>query len=142
MARISTFISLGNHLKSFSTTPVLGKKGKDKRHNHPKINQAPDNSTTAPDDAFDFSGLEKQISKTIERLTSELAELKSGGRFNPKVRENRDVYVDKSTQETVKLRDVAQVVTKGRHINVILYDLNVSCGIIRFPDRTKMNLVV
>jgi hypothetical protein len=36
------------------------------------------------EEAFDFSGLSNQISNSMERLISELTELKSGGKFSPR----------------------------------------------------------
>jgi ribosome recycling factor len=58
----------------------------------------------------------------LEGLTTDLTELKSGGKFNPKVLESLDVSVDKSGLETKKLKELAQLVAKGRTINIILYD--------------------
>jgi ribosome recycling factor len=58
----------------------------------------------------------------MERLTTELTELKSGGKFNPKALESLEVSTDKSGLETKKLREMAQLVVKGRYINIILYD--------------------
>jgi ribosome recycling factor len=61
----------------------------------------------------------------LEYLTGELSELKSGGKFNPKVLESLEVATDKSGHETKKLRELAQLVAKGRAINIILYDQSV-----------------
>jgi ribosome recycling factor len=58
----------------------------------------------------------------LELLTTDLTELKSGGKFNPKVLESLDVSIDKSGLETKKLKELAQLVAKGRTINIILYD--------------------
>jgi len=69
----------------------------------------------------------------MERLSADLNELKSGGKFNPKVLESIEVIHDKSSQETKKLREMAQLVAKGRHVNIILYDLGVSTCISSFP---------
>jgi ribosome recycling factor len=68
----------------------------------------------------------------MERLTTELTELKSGGKFNPKVLESLEVSIDKSGLEKKKLREMAQLVTKGRYINIILYDQAVRSSLISY----------
>jgi ribosome recycling factor len=114
----------------------VAKKGTQKKNHGPKTRDAPDAPApaTPQEEAFDFSGLLNQISKCIERLTANLNELKSGGKFSPKLLESIEVSPDKSGPAK-KLREMAQMVAKGRHVNIILYDLGVSSWIPSFfPD--------
>jgi ribosome recycling factor len=71
---------------------------------------------------FDFSTLESDILKSIERMTHRLAELRAGGRLNPTTLEALQVNLDKSSSSRVKLKDIAQVVSKGQYLHVILSD--------------------
>lgn len=65
--------------------------------------------------------------KAIEHLTHELAQLRSGGRLNPELVENLKVQLGtaRDGKETVKLRDIAQVVPKGRLLNVMVGEQDV-----------------
>jgi ribosome recycling factor len=82
---------------------------------------------TPTDEAFDFSTLESGILKALEKLTRDLSQLRSGGRFNPDVVENLKVQLGKAgSKETVRLKDLAQVVPKGRLLNVIVGEKEVS----------------
>ncbi|KAF2675380.1 ribosome recycling factor [Microthyrium microscopicum] len=114
----------------FSTTPLLAKK-KNKSRNDAEdgaedATRSGGKSVTAAqdayDEAFDFTNLERKILKAIEQMTHKLGELKAGGTLNPKVLEKIEVKLDKTTTDTVKLHDVAQLVTKGMQIQVILSD--------------------
>ena len=58
-------------------------------------------------------------------MTHQLAELRSGGRFNPRILEDLHVVVDKKSNETMRLGDIAQVVSRGRHVNIIMSDEDV-----------------
>jgi ribosome recycling factor len=71
---------------------------------------------------FDFSTLESDILKSIERMTHRLAELRAGGRLNPTTLEALQIHLDKSSSSRVKLKDIAQVVSKGQYLHVILSD--------------------
>ncbi|TKA77030.1 hypothetical protein B0A49_02313 [Cryomyces minteri] len=80
-------------------------------------------SSSAPpaaDDPFDFSVLEADIVKVHERLQHELKKLRSGGRFNPEVLEALRVHLVKGGKESVRLGDVAQVIPKGRVVQLIV----------------------
>jgi len=81
--------------------------------------------------AFDFSNLESDILKSIERLTHGLAELRAGGRLSPTALEVLPVKLDDSS-DSLKIRDLAQVVSKGQYIHIILSDEAVSSLYLRF----------
>ena len=72
--------------------------------------------------AFDFSTLEREILKSIERMTHKLAELRAGGRLNPSSIEGLPVKLDKDASGPVRIKDLAQVVAKGQYIHIILSD--------------------
>ena len=82
------------------------------------------------DDASDFSALEAEIQKAIEKLRGDLSKLRSGGRFNPDVLEALRVQLGKASGSAmVKLGDVAQVVPKGRVVQVLVGEQDVSGNI-------------
>ncbi|OCK73817.1 ribosome recycling factor [Lepidopterella palustris CBS 459.81] len=93
---------------------------------HARTDSSPPVRDTSPrtptDEAYDLSMLESGILKAIERLTHDLSQLRSGGRFNPDVVENLKVQLGKGGggKEVVRLKDLAQVVPKGRLLNVIV----------------------
>jgi len=61
--------------------------------------------------------------KAIDDLKTKLAEFKAyGSSIDPKVIGKLMVHPEKHSSTTVKLQDLAQVVARGRHINVILSD--------------------
>jgi ribosome recycling factor len=114
--------------RPFSTSQTLQKKaGKANKANARTDSSPPVTEPGAPtptDDAFDLSGLESQILKSIERLTHELSQLRGGGRMNPEIIESLKVQLgtagkDGKGKETVKLGDITQVVPRGRVLNVI-----------------------
>ncbi|KAF2204569.1 ribosome recycling factor [Delitschia confertaspora ATCC 74209] len=72
--------------------------------------------------AHDMSIIEASILKAIERLTHELSQLRAGGRFNPELVEGLKVQLgtQKTGKQTVKLGDIAQIVPKGRLLNVMV----------------------
>jgi len=117
-----------NAVRSFHPTPIpLKKTGKanraQSRDSSPNIEGAV--GSTDAGKAYDFSGLESKILKSIERLTHELSQLRAGGRFNPELLESLKVRPDKGSNETVRLGDIAQVVPKGRVISIIASEENV-----------------
>lgn len=68
----------------------------------------------------------------MEQLTHKLSQLRGGGRLNPDVVESLKVQLgsagrDGTGKETVKLGDIAQVVPRGRMLNVICGEAEVSC---------------
>lgn len=110
----------------FSSTHYLNKKASKPPKSAPNDKQAPPSSSSAAkatasnDDPFDFTALEADIAAVLERLKADLAKLRAGGRFNPEVLENLRVQPDKSDKQTVKLSDLAQVIPKGRVVNVLV----------------------
>ncbi|KAI6952317.1 hypothetical protein KC355_g13999 [Hortaea werneckii] len=104
----------------FSVSACLYKKG-GKAAREEKQAAAKDSGKDAGgDDPFDFSTLEADIAAITERLKNDLSKLRAGGRFNPEVLEALRVQPDKSSKETVKLNDVAQVIPKGRSIQILV----------------------
>nr|OQO19355.1 hypothetical protein B0A51_12817 [Rachicladosporium sp. CCFEE 5018] len=105
--------------RSFSTSPQWQKKSGGKPSQEAK--QAnPKSSVSAEEDPYDFTTLEADIASSIERLKTDLSKLRAGGRFNPEVVENLRVQPQKGSNQTVKLSDVAQVIPKGRTVQVIV----------------------
>ncbi|KAK5006026.1 hypothetical protein LTR60_006086 [Cryomyces antarcticus] len=82
-------------------------------------------ASPAADDPFDFSVLESDIAKVHERLQHELKKLRSGGRFNPEVLEALRVHLVKGGKESVRLGDVAQVIPKGRVVQLVVGEKDV-----------------
>ncbi|KAH7135952.1 ribosome recycling factor-domain-containing protein [Dendryphion nanum] len=121
-------INISNSLRSFSSSSTLFKKaGKANKANARSDSSPPVSDlsgSTATDEAYDMSGLEARILKGIERLTHDLSQLRSGGRLNPDVIEALKVHVGTAREgkETVRLGDIAQVVPKGRVLNVMVGD--------------------
>ncbi|KAK3675717.1 hypothetical protein LTR78_004358 [Recurvomyces mirabilis] len=110
--------------RPFSTYPALFKKG-GKAAREEKSSTSPTSAKgnaggTATDDPFDFTTLEADIASAVERLKNNLSRLRAGGRFNPEVLENLRVQPDKSSNQTVKLSDVAQVIPKGRVVQIMV----------------------
>lgn len=115
--------------RSFSlSSPLQKKAGKaNKAHartdSTPPVNNA--GAATPTDEAYDVSGLESQILKAIEKLTHDLSQLRGGGKLNPEVVESLSVQLgtkggpDGHGKETVRLGDIAQVVPRGRVLNVV-----------------------
>lgn len=101
--------------RPFSTSPCLHKKGaKAAREEKQPSSFGP------PDDPFDFTLLTAEIASTIERLKTELSKLRAGGRFNPEILENLRVQPDKNSAESVKLGDLAQIIPKGRTVQILV----------------------
>jgi ribosome recycling factor len=78
-----------------------------------------------------------------------LSKLRAGGRFNPELLENLRVQPDKNNAERVKLSDVAQVVPKGRTVQVIVGEKDVrvpyACLVLRSrraKERSSRKLVL
>ncbi|KAF2764159.1 ribosome recycling factor [Teratosphaeria nubilosa] len=105
---------------SFSTSPCLHAKKGAKQAREEKQSPASGNRSTASDDPFDFSALEADIASAIEHLKTDLSKLRAGGRFNSEVLENLRVQPEKGSNQTVKLNDLAQVVPKGRTVQILV----------------------
>jgi ribosome recycling factor len=76
---------------------------------------------TPTDEAYDISGLEARILRALEKLTHDLSQLRGGGRMNPDIVESLKVQLGTAGhgKESVRLGDIAQVVPRGRVLNVI-----------------------
>ncbi|KAF2626261.1 ribosome recycling factor [Macroventuria anomochaeta] len=118
----------GPKLRSFSKYPPLWKKAGKANKSHAKTDSSPPvgqtGEPTPTDEIYDMSELEASILKAIEKLTHDLAQLRSGGRLNPDIVESLKVQLGTAGQgkETVRLGDIAQVVPRGRVLNVICGD--------------------
>lgn len=118
--------------RSFSASSQLHKKAGKANKAHAKSDSSPPvnkaSQLTPTDEAYDVSGLETQILKSIEKLTHELSQLRGGGKFNPNLVENLKVLLGTAGQgkETVRLADIAQVVPRGRILNVVCGEEDVS----------------
>jgi ribosome recycling factor len=99
----------------------LKKGGKAAREEKP----ASSSKSAASDDPYDFSTLEADIASAIDRLKNDLSKLRAGGRFNPEVLENLRVQPDKKNPQTVKLNDLAQVIPKGRTVQILVGEQDV-----------------
>ncbi|KAF2116440.1 ribosome recycling factor-domain-containing protein [Lophiotrema nucula] len=120
-----TPLASAHSLRTFTSSQCLLKKAGKANKAHARSDSSPpvtDTSLTSTDEAYDVSGLESQILKAIERLTHDLSQLRSGGRLNPGVLEGLKVQLGtgRDGKQTVKLGDIAQVVPKGRLLNVML----------------------
>jgi len=75
--------------------------------------------------------LEAQILKAIEKLTHDLSQLRGGGKLNPEVVESLKVQLGTAGEgkESVKLGDIAQVVPRGRMMNVVCGEEAVSAHV-------------
>ncbi|EUC49123.1 hypothetical protein COCMIDRAFT_85399 [Bipolaris oryzae ATCC 44560] len=112
-------------VRGFSSNPQLQKKAGKANRSHARTDSNPPVNKGVPptptDEAYDVSGLESQILKAIEKLTHELSQLRSGGKLNPDIVESLKVQLGTAGhgKETVRLGDIAQVVPRGRVLNVI-----------------------
>ncbi|EME79326.1 uncharacterized protein MYCFIDRAFT_190278 [Pseudocercospora fijiensis CIRAD86] len=106
--------------RQFSTTRCLAKKGGKASREEKKADTKSSKGEAATEDPYDFSTLEADIASTLERLKNDLSKLRAGGRFNPEVVENLRVQPDKANNQTVKLSDVAQVIPKGRIVQILV----------------------
>jgi hypothetical protein len=123
--------------RQFSSSASLSKKkDKNKQKNDEAVAEpnaknsgsaGGDASSAAAPDPFDLTQLHDGISDALARLKDDLQKLRSGGRLNPEVIENLRVSVDKNSNETVKLGELAQVVPKGgRSVAIIVGEEEVS----------------
>ena len=111
--------------RAFTTTPTLFKKGGKAARDESKSQAAASKDAAPADDPADFSALEADIAAAVTRLKDDLSKLRAGGRFNPELLENLRVQPDKSSASKVRLSDVAQVVPKGRTVQVLVGEKDV-----------------
>lgn len=84
-----------------------------------KASEQPKNAPADEEDALSNDDMNKSIKESIDKLKERLSKLRPGGRFNPEVLEDLRVTIDKNEGVTERLRDLAQVVPRGRTINII-----------------------
>ncbi|GAQ43580.1 Hsp70 chaperone [Aspergillus niger] len=72
------------------------------------------------EDPHDFSQLHDGIAAALSRLRDELSKMRVGGRFNTASIESLRVQLNKSSKQSIKLGDLAQVVPKGGRMVTIL----------------------
>lgn len=107
-------------MRSFSTSQSLYKKGGKAAREDKQASGKSSKEAATSDDPSDFTALESDIATPIERLKNDLSKLRAGGRFNPEVLENLRVQPDKTSNQTVKLSDLAQVIPKGRTVQILV----------------------
>ncbi|PPJ54555.1 hypothetical protein CBER1_06643 [Cercospora berteroae] len=117
--RLTQSTATQGSIKSFSSSASLCKKG-GKAAREEKKAETKGKGDAAAEDPYDFTDLEKDISNALEKLKTDLSKLRAGGRFNPEVVENLRVQPDKQSNQTVKLNDVAQVIPKGRTVQILV----------------------
>jgi len=101
----------------------LKKKGKAER----EAEESSPSSTAEAEDPFDFTTLQAGIQKALEKLSNDLAKLRTGGRFNPETLENVRVHLVKDSKASERLGDLAQVLPKGgRSVMVLVGEKDVS----------------
>lgn len=122
---------------AFSTSKCLakGKNKAGKAAKEEKQASSKPGSEPSSDDPYDFTTLEADIANALEKLKNDLSKLRAGGRFNPEVMENLRVQPDKNSDQTVRLSDVAQVIPKGRTVQVLVGEKDV-----RIPRLERGNL--
>ncbi|KAF2719990.1 ribosome recycling factor [Polychaeton citri CBS 116435] len=107
--------------RPFSSSTARFKKGgkaaRDEKKASTKVQQDEGDA-----DPSDFTELENEIGKTIDRLKDALSRLRVGGRFNPEIVENLRVEAEKGSKQTVKLSDLAQCIPKGRQLHIMVGD--------------------
>ncbi|KAG8623217.1 hypothetical protein KVT40_008193 [Elsinoe batatas] len=110
-------------LHPFSTSPTyLKKKSKASTDDAPSKKDKL-TTPTPTDDPFDLTTLEDDISKTTDKLKSDLSKLRSGGRFNPQVLETLRVQPEKDVKTSYPLQDLAQIISRGgREIQILIND--------------------
>lgn len=111
-------------IRAFSNTTPTYKKGGKAAREASRSDSSSSSSSAAPatavgsEDPFDFSALESDINDAVEKLKTDLSQLRQGGRFNPQVLESLRVQLKQGGP--VKLGDLAQVVPKGRVVQVVV----------------------
>ncbi|KAF1813926.1 ribosome recycling factor [Eremomyces bilateralis CBS 781.70] len=113
--------------RSFATSPSLLKKSGKSNLSHAKSDSSPPGppavGLTPTDQIYDLSNVESSILTSIEKLSHALAQLRTGGRFNPDVVEDLKVHLPKQpggSAAVVRLGDLAQVIPRGRNMQVIV----------------------
>ena len=103
-----------------SSSPRLKKPAKDARSEQQAEKAVAANTSVDP---YDFSTLQTGIEKAHAALREDLAKLRGGGKLGPEAIESLKVKVDKTGTE--RLSNVAQVIPRGRTLQVIVGDKDV-----------------
>ena len=107
-------------LRAFTTSSVILKGGGKQNSKRNAETASAKVSALRHDDPYDLSDLESRLAQILSRLGNDLAELRSGGRFNPKAIEDLRVRLAKGNRDTERLGDLAQVVPKGGR-SIVIY---------------------
>jgi len=110
--------------RSFSTTPSFFKK-KGRAEREAEEEAASKSSPVDIEDPFDFSALNGSLERNIEKLKADLNKLRTGGKFNPETLEDLRVSLNKESKKSERLGDLAQVVPKGRTLQVMVGEKDV-----------------
>jgi ribosome recycling factor len=115
-------------IRTFANTRITLKKGGKSAREASRVDSStPSSSSSSPssgsEDPFDFSALETDIESAVEKLKNDLSQLRQGGRFNPQVLETLRVQL--KAGGPAKLGDLAQVVPKGRVVQVVVGEQDV-----------------
>ena len=84
---------------------------------------APTQTAASSDDPYDFADLESNIAKAHNTLKDELSSLRARSKVTVEAVENLRVQVNQSIS---RLGELAQVIPKGRQINVVCLEESVS----------------
>ena len=126
---LASYLPALSQQRSFTISPALYKK-KDKTKKNPAPEQESSPSTVS-EDPFDLSHLHSGISTAVSRLKEDLSKLRAGGRFNTASLEGLKVQLSKDSHESIKLRDLAQVVPKGgRMVTILVAEEEVSFTVV------------
>ena len=98
---------------AFTTSSIILKGGGKQNSKHNVETAAAKVSALPHDDPYNLSDLESRLTQILSRLQTNLADLRPGGRLNPKAIEDLRVQLAKGIKDTEKLGDLAQVVPKG-----------------------------
>ncbi|KAB8230137.1 ribosome-recycling factor [Aspergillus alliaceus] len=106
---------------NFSTSPLFyKKKDKSKSSSTSSLEERLFKSGVVSEDPYDFTQLHDGIADAVSRLKDDLSKLRVGGRLNTEAIEALRVQLSKSSKETVKLGELAQVVPKGGRMVTVL----------------------
>ncbi len=111
--------------RCFTTSPCLYKKGGKAAREERRAT----GTETGTEDPSDFTALESDIAAAIEQLRDDLSKLRAGGRFNTEVLEDLRVQPDKNSKQWVRLSDLAQVIPKGRTVQILVGEKDVRSDI-------------
>lgn len=97
--------------------------------------QPPSRGANSGDDPLDLTHLQDRIAAAVSKLKDDLSKVRVGGRFNTEMLESLRVQPSKTSKETVKLGELAQVVPKGgRTVSVLAAEEDVSQGKERYDE--------